>query len=397
VDIIELDIAPSGTIAICEGDDLSLTINNQGISDIQWFLDGQIFGGSTATLPITQAGTYTATALSAEGCPAASPPVVVVVNTAFTIDIDPSGPLAFCQGESQVLTATTPNLSNIQWLLNGQPIAGAVSASYTATSTGTYSVIAISSLTGCDGTSGIVDLAFNPLPALQISPEQAICEGENATITVTADAADSYSWNTGATGPSIIVTEAGTYTVTATLANCSSEASTSVRFKSPPPTVNIGEDTAICANQQLILVPVGENILSYQWQDGSTGSAFVVTQAGTYTVVVEGECGIEEASRAVELLDCECQVVVPSAFTPNGDGINDILLPLARCEVEDLVFMVFNRWGEKVFESTDINLGWDGIFRSLDQPTDAYVYYVKYKNIPLNKYFENKGAVVLIR
>jgi gliding motility-associated-like protein len=397
VDIVELDITPSGTIAICEGDALSLTINNQGISDIQWFLDGQFFGGSAATLPINRAGTYTATALSAEGCPASSTPVVVVINTAFTIDVDPRGPLALCEGESQVLTATTPNLSNIQWLLNGQPIAGAVTASFTATSTGTYSVIAISSLTGCEGTSGIVDLTFNPLPELQISADQAICRGENATITVTADAADSFSWSTGETGTSIIVSEAGTYTVTALLANCSTEASTSVRFKSPPPTVNIGEDTAICANQPLLLVPLGENILSYQWQDGSTGSTFVVTQAGTYTVVVEGECGIEEASRAVELLDCDCRVVVPSAFTPNGDGINDILLPLARCDVEDLVFMVFNRWGEKVFESKDINLGWDGIFRSLDQPTDTYVYYVKYKNIPLNKYFENKGAVVLIR
>jgi gliding motility-associated-like protein len=397
VDIIELDIAPSGTIAICEGDDLSLTINNQGISDIQWFLDGQIFGGGVATLPITQAGTYTATALSAEGCPAASSPVIVIINTAFGIDINPAGPISLCEGDTQTLTAITSNLSNIQWFLNGQPITGAVSLSFTATASGSYSITAISSVTGCDGTSGVVDLAFNPIPALQISPEQAICEGENATIVITANAADSFSWNTGESGGSITVNEAGIYTVTATLANCSAEASTAVRFKSPPPTVTLGEDTAICANQSLVLVPIGENILSYQWQDGSTTSTFVVTQAGTYTVVVEGECGVDQASKAIELLDCECQVVVPSAFTPNGDGINDILLPLARCKVEDLVFMVFNRWGEKVFESTDINLGWDGIFRSLDQPTDAYVYYVKYKNIPLNKYFENKGAVVLIR
>ena len=67
---------------------------------------------------------------------------------------------------------------------------------------------------------------------------------------------------------------------------------------------------------------------------------------------------------------------MPNAFTPNGDGINDIVRVEGKGFIE-FQFMIFNRWGEKVFESRDQNIGWDGIYKGQLQEMEAYAYTVK--------------------
>jgi len=68
----------------------------------------------------------------------------------------------------------------------------------------------------------------------------------------------------------------------------------------------------------------------------------------------------------------------PNAFTPDGDGTNDIFKPLVYCPVEEYRMQVFNRWGEQVFESFEVNVGWDGMFNGEQAPVDVYVYRVQY-------------------
>jgi gliding motility-associated-like protein len=86
---------------------------------------------------------------------------------------------------------------------------------------------------------------------------------------------------------------------------------------------------------------------------------------------------------------------VPNAFSPNGDGQNDILLVKGR-GVQSIVFRVFNRWGEKVFESNDLNFGWDGTFKGEPQEMDVYAWTLNAVldgNIPIFK----SGNATLIR
>jgi gliding motility-associated-like protein len=541
-----LQISPAGPINICTGDNTTLTLAPSGLQNIVWSRDGNVIGGQTSqTLNVTQAGSYTATAENSAGCPGSSNAVQVQVNNTFTIILDPVDPVSVCEGQPSTITIQNPGLTNIQWFRNGILVAGAISNSLNVTTSGNYTVTATGP-TGCQGTSSPVSITFNPLPVVSIlasgalnfcegqsvdllanvtsaiagsytwqlngndissssqitasqsgtytlnvisdegcpgnipsvqvsvspyptvdlgddvevctgvpvildattsgasyswsngattptiSPTQSgnysvsvtsngcsgfdtvqvtlfpapivnlgadvsICEGEVVILDVSNVAADSYQWNTGETTSSIQITDPGIYSVLVVANNCSTRDTLEVILKADPPVVSLGNDTAFCKGTPFNLIPTGSDIVSYLWQDGSSAATFPVTTTGLYIVKVSGECGEDSASVNITFEDCGCLVSVPNAFTPNGDGINDRLLPLYNCPIENVYLAVFNRWGEKVFETNTLGVGWNGIYKSELQPTDAYVYYVSYFDVTLGKSMELKGTALLLK
>jgi gliding motility-associated-like protein len=96
----------------------------------------------------------------------------------------------------------------------------------------------------------------------------------------------------------------------------------------------------------------------------------------------------------IVIADCG-EMYVPNAFTPNNDGANDVLYVRGIC-LESLTFMVFNRWGEKVFETTDQRVGWDGSYKGEDLNTGVFVYRLEGKTYD-GVGFSLKGNVTLIR
>ena len=111
--------------------------------------------------------------------------------------------------------------------------------------------------------------------------------------------------------------------------------------------------------------------------------SFVITESDNITAVFS---------------DKRTDVVFPTGFTPNGDGFNDVFLPLGSAArySKDYEFKVWNRWGEEVFRSGDANLGWDGTFKGVQAQTGVYAYMVTYKNVSGESKII-KGNVTLIR
>jgi gliding motility-associated-like protein len=108
---------------------------------------------------------------------------------------------------------------------------------------------------------------------------------------------------------------------------------------------------------------------------------------------------IDTASVSIEV-DETLEFFVPNTFTPNGDGLNDVLQAYGN-GVTRFKMEVFNRWGEKIFETNDINEGWDGTFKGKDVPPGVYVYTVtaafgNYTTLPPNHPYK-KGSVTVIR
>jgi gliding motility-associated-like protein len=98
----------------------------------------------------------------------------------------------------------------------------------------------------------------------------------------------------------------------------------------------------------------------------------------------------------VRVIDNSCgEMYVPNAFTPNNDGVNDVLYVRGIC-LESLTFMIFNRWGEKVFETADQKNGWDGSYKGEDLNTGVFVYRLEGKTFE-GKAFESKGNITLLR
>lgn len=92
-----------------------------------------------------------------------------------------------------------------------------------------------------------------------------------------------------------------------------------------------------------------------------------------------------------------CYIAVPSAFTPNGDGLNDYLYPLNAYKAANLVFRVFNRYGQIIFETTDWTRKWDGTLKGIQQPSGTYVWTLDYTDTNTQKRIFQKGTSVLIR
>jgi gliding motility-associated-like protein len=100
-------------------------------------------------------------------------------------------------------------------------------------------------------------------------------------------------------------------------------------------------------------------------------------------------------TQQVKLFDY-MEIFVPSAFTPNNDGKNDFVYPIAAGFKKLMYFKIFNRWGQQVFDITQNEQGWDGIYKGVPQPVNTYIWMAEGIGID-NKSYRKKGTIVLIR
>jgi gliding motility-associated-like protein len=105
---------------------------------------------------------------------------------------------------------------------------------------------------------------------------------------------------------------------------------------------------------------------------------------------------LANASQTVKILS-SCIIAVPSAFTPNNDGLNDYLFPLNALKAENLDFKVFNRWGQLVFHSTDWKQKWDGKIKGIQQATNVYIWTLDYTLKDTRQKYSLRGTTTLIR
>jgi gliding motility-associated-like protein len=134
-------------------------------------------------------------------------------------------------------------------------------------------------------------------------------------------------------------------------------------------------------NQVTIFVVDSDPQWTYVWNTGDSGIEITVepSETTTYIVTVTDENGCTTTAAitiTVTTPTCEEDVFLPNAFSPNGDGVNDILY-VRGVFIDDVELVIYNRWGEQVFSTTDINIGWDGTFKGKELAPDAYAYWLR--------------------
>jgi gliding motility-associated-like protein len=162
------------------------------------------------------------------------------------------------------------------------------------------------------------------------------------------------------------------------------------------PEIRLGNDTFLCNNQSLLL-NAGSGFDNYLWSDGKTTADHLVTQPGVYAVTAHYNNGCN-VSDTISISDnfCSDDIYVPTAFSPNNDGLNEIFKPVVSKPLVQYRLQVFTRWGQQIFETTDINKGWDGKFKGTHINVNAAVWICDYQ-------FEGKiknvkrGTVLLIK
>lgn len=244
-----------------------------------------------------------------------------------------------------------------------------------------------------------------PAPVVIAAPgDTTICIGTSGELFANAGggtAPYSIVWD-GVTGGNPLPVSPGdntTYTAVATDSHgCKSAPQTFNVIVDKIPVVNLGKDSVICLGDTLHLSASFPGA-AYLWQDGAVSPAYTVHLPGVYWVNVYNSCFSTSDTLIAEYIDCSACVRYPTGFSPDGNQKNDLFHPLITCPVSKYNMKIFNRWGQLVFETDDVNSGWNGLYKNKPADVGVYVWMVDYTGLRRGNFFSERlsGNVTLIR
>lgn len=334
----------------------------------------------------------------------------VTVNVLDFISVDAGPSATICQTDTIQLQTVSDALS-YQWTSSsGAPVDPVKFPKLAPLQDETYYVTA--NLGYCQARDS-VRIRVVPYPRVSVGPDTVICFGTRLNLPANI-VGSSFQWSptnsmiNGNTlnplaGPSR--TTAYTLTVRDTI-GCNKPVTDTIIVRVVQPIqVNAGSDTVALPDQPLQLNASGNG--SFSWtpfaglSDPTVANPILTLAAGTdsitYRVRVTGEAGCYgEDDITVRVFSGGPQLFIPTAFTPNADGRNDVLRPVAVGITQLVYFSIFNRWGQQIFYTNELNKGWDGTFKGEPQPAGTYVFQAEGIDYLGNRVYK-KGTAVLIR
>ncbi len=357
---------------LCENDTLILNPNPVG-NNLTWQDNS-----TTSSYTVTQQGSYW---VKTSGSCSSIDTVNVFYNPLPNINLGNDTNL--CQGNSLVLNANNLN-SSFVWQDNSS------SSSYTVTQQGSYWVDVTTN--GCLASDSIT-INYIPLPLIKLGNDTVLCEGKNLVL----DASfvnGNYNWQNNSSNAIFTVTQQGNYWVNVIANGCSASDSININYI-PSPILNFENKINLCQGESITLNATNVNA-TYLWQDNSVNSTFTVSQPGIYWVSVYANNCINTDSIKVDIIDCDVNIEMPNVFTPNNDHVNDFFTPKNVIGISNADLSIFNRWGELLFQTTDITKGWDGKIDGKESSDGTYSWILSYTTIK-NETVTKKGFLTLIR
>lgn len=370
---------------LCEGDTLVLDAENPG-SEFEWS-----DGSHNQTLAVAGSGVYWVEVTNAAGC----------LNS-DTISLDfaqnPSPGLAdeitICSGDFITLNAGDEG-HDFNWSTSE------VSSSITVGDAGVYWV-EVTSAAGCRSTDTSTVVVI-PYPEVDLGSQVSICEGEDVEL----DAGNpglNHEWSTGESTQHITVNESGNYLVMVSNEACEVMDEVSVGVF-PIPQTDLREQITYCfgLEEDPLILDAGDEASTYDWSTGQDDRFVTIYSPGYYEVTLTTAfgCSATYSAEISEICD-QHMLYIPNAFTPDGDGLNDVFLVYGE-GIMEYEIQIFDRWGRMVYESEDMDKAWLGNVRGRDRypEHEVFTYRVKYKHIKedltLSDDIVKTGSITLIR
>ncbi|HEY1045006.1 MAG TPA: S8 family serine peptidase [Bacteroidia bacterium] len=412
-DKLKANISAS-TTSQCIGDsvDLSVTINC-GLAPytIHW-LPSQYFKHSNATstrVSVPSAMYIKCFVRDANGA-TTEDSVLITVNTgccAYMPDFNPSAE-NICLGESINFTQNPSfNNSNSKYdvYLNGtylETINQKDVNAYKPSKPGLYKIVLEVSGNCKKGTTER-EFYVHSLPFADAGRDTILCETDTIALGLPALAQHIYEWTGGGSNisdslisnPYFIVKDAARLNlkVTDRMTGCVAIDSIVVDFGNNQ--LELGNDTAICEGAWLDLVAGNLKFnTKYLWNNGSVNPKFKIIQPGTYYVSKTNQCGTTQDTIDVGFKLCFCELIMPNAFSPDANAINEYFPEHYLDTTIDI--LIYNRWGEKLYEAENTAIGWDGTYKGERVQQDVYLYIIRYRNCR-GRYVYLKGTFTLLR
>lgn len=370
--------------------------------------------------------------INTPSCGVSSPPATIVVLPILTPGISISTPTsAVCINTPTTFTASPENGGSAplyEWLVNGVPVAGSPGSVPTFTSstlrdgdivcTRLISSERCVSLRNPLSNSITLSVTDNPVTSVQLTASNnPICSGNNVTfnaIPFNGGTNPTYEWkiddqlvgNNAARFSSPTLKHDDEVTVTMTSSELCAlpvPSNTISMTVHPTPVISLTPDTMIVGNTSFRLNPeVTGTITTWRWtpalslDDPHTPFPLASPRVKTiYQLYVETAFGCN--ATAQETVFVYYGLSLPNAFTPNGDGKNDLFRVPVSIPVKIFRFSIFNRWGGLVFSTEDSAQGWNGTTKGILLPAGTYVWVIEFDDPILRKKAMKKGTVALIR
>jgi gliding motility-associated-like protein len=347
---------------------------------------------SSAAIVFTTEGTYTLYARMPAACKTLTDSMVVHIGgsgLAFSLGPDTT----ICTGNTIILKAPG-NFSSYLWQ------DGSTDSIYRATQPGQYHITAVNAC-GNIFRDTIQVNALPPMP-FSIGPDRVKCNSDTLHIEAPPGFSQ-YRWSPNYNISSVNIRNVvvnplrdTTYFVVAEKRpGCLVFDTVKIKVNTSP-VINLGRDTTICVNDTIVL-NAGIGFDNYLWNNNTNTQFNIVTQAGVYSVTGYYSNGCPSYDTIViNNTNCIDDLYIPSAFTPNGDGLNDVFKPAASRSLKKYRFQIYNRWGQKIFETNDISKGWNGSYNGKNLERGAFIWHCIYQFEGEGEKMK-KGTVTLIR
>jgi len=334
--------------------------------------------------------------------------------------LDSCGPFTVSFVNNSVYSSTPGSsaFTRFTWLFgDGSSYNGNTPPIHSYTSAGAYTVsLVMIDSTACNSPDTIDAVVHinNIFVKAGLKVPDSVCLGNSATFTDSSANGVTYSWNFGDGNSSTAASTThtydttGIYTVTHVVTNPQScngvDSIKKTLVVMVGPTADFTYSPLVPeTNVPTTFTNLSVNADRYLWDFGDATTTTDVNpshfykRTGDYKVCLTAKNSSNCPSTACKMVSADVHPLadIPTAFSPNGDGKNDILF-VRGAAVQTMDVKIFNRWGQKVFETTDMDKGWDGTFNGQAQPMDAYAFILNVTFID-GTTFEKKGNVTLLR
>jgi len=361
------DITPMADVSLCDSIPVTFNPTVTGATSYTWYYNGNPVG-STSSYTANNAGMYILQASNG------------ICNDLDTVFVqyypNPKDSLpatvSVCAGNPIVLDAKNAGSTYI-WSYGGTPVS--TNQIYNPAVGGQYTVQITNSF-GCI-LRDTVQVNIIPSPTLNLPERDTICKQGSLLLNAQGNPAYTYQWYKDGTLLShnfdtLTIKDTGWYIVEASNGTCTTK--DSIQISRSVPNAYLGADTCVCAGNNVILVAKSPN-MQYLWQpNGQTTSSIEVLQTGLYQLTVSSLNGTCTDKDEVYITFIDCTYAMPNVFTPNNDGKNDVF----KYDVTGWTsyhIEIFNRWGNKVFETDEIGKFWNGKKYNTEEDMPEGVYY----------------------
>ncbi len=254
---------------------------------------------------------------------------------------------SICPGQEITLEAGT-NLGFVTWE------DGSTSLVRTIREGGLYWAVAENE---CGRITDSLQVETLPVPSLPFLPDTVLCVGDSVLLDLELPLVE-IRWSDGWPLPNRVLREEGEWQVSAQ--NICGEVSRQFFFGIDSPQNVVGwADTLLCEGEELRLIRP-ENVSTWAWPDGSDRKEWVVNTPSVINWTAANACGSQSGSVKVAFRPCDCEWYVPTAFSPNGDGVNEWFMIGSHCQWLNFELVLWDRWGRRVAVFNHPDFRWDG-------------------------------------